>query len=132
MVILYHIIVCSSSIMCHNGMCVCSIRVVTVFPYRWNNLKKKVSLTKQRVSPHVQAQAEVVMEVCLSVCLSVYPSICLCVMLHVYAWVLICACVYLCAYDPDYNFCLFCVDVCNVCSIILYYKISSIGVGEVW
>jgi len=31
---------------------------------RWNNLKKKVSLAKQRVSPHVQEQGETVMEVC--------------------------------------------------------------------
>ncbi|XP_065904492.1 dynein axonemal heavy chain 9-like [Dysidea avara] len=31
-------------------------------PQRWNNLENKVSLAKQRISPHVQEQAEIVME----------------------------------------------------------------------
>ena len=41
------------------------LRAVYTNVIRWNNLKKKVSLAKQRISPHVQEQSEIVMEVCI-------------------------------------------------------------------
>ena len=63
-----------------------------MLPHSWNTLKKKVSLAKQRVSPHVQSHAEIVMEVCL--CVHMCMCLCVHVCVSVYALVCVCVCVF--------------------------------------
>ncbi len=59
-------------------------------PGRWNNLKTKVSLAKQRLGPRIQEESASITQVCVCVCSRLCVCICVCVCVSVCVCVCVC------------------------------------------